>query len=153
VFVPALRVQESRGVADRTTREQATRRIHWAAGFVACIGVPAASWIFDSGLLAWTMYTGAREYRIDVTALEAQGQRRPLNPTALAAGAAPSVVALLAGSDHWRSGFTLLVRSHLDDIAKRACDEGPVDAVEVVMHERRAGHGERITDRTARCAR
>jgi hypothetical protein len=135
------------------TRERSIRRIHWAAGFIACIGIPAASWIFDSGLLAWTMYTGAHEYRLDVTALEASGDRRPVNPTALAAGAAPSVVALLGGSDHWRSGFALLVRSHLDGIATRACSEGTAEAVEVVMHERSAGHGERVTTRTVRCAR
>jgi hypothetical protein len=125
--------------------------IHWVAGAIACFGVPVASWVEGAGQFAWTMYSRTGEYRIDVTAFDARGSPRPVNPTALAEHSAPSAAALLAGSDHWRGGPTFMIRAHLRDLAGYACGEEAADAIEVTLHERNPGSEEQTTSRRVGC--
>jgi hypothetical protein len=130
------------------------RLIHWVAGAVSCALLPAASRIEGSGLFAWTMYSRAGEYRIEVFATDVHGIVHRRNPTALAEHAAPSAAILLAGSDHWRPGPGLsTLRSHLMDLARYACLEDDATDVEVVLHERAADRAEHTTARRAQCGR
>ncbi|MDP9152306.1 MAG: hypothetical protein M3O36_20465 [Myxococcota bacterium] len=73
-------------------------------GVIACVVLPAASRLEGSGAFAWTMYSRAGEFRIDLLTFDADGRSSQRNPTLLADHAAPGAASFLAGSDHWRYG-------------------------------------------------
>jgi hypothetical protein len=104
-------------------------------------------------MLAWTMYSRAGEFRIDLIAFDAAGRAHLRNPTVLADGAAPEVASLLAGSDHWRQGPSVAtLRAHLDDLAAYACRELNAASVELTLRERSGDRRERATTSQRRCA-
>ena len=122
------------------------RRLRFVAGAILCFFLPAGSWAQGSGQFAWTMYSRAGEFRIDLVALDGAGRAHLRNPTALAAGASPGAAMLLAGSDHWRQGPSVAaLRAHLDSLADYACRELSAASVEVTLRERGAGRAERTT--------
>jgi hypothetical protein len=125
--------------------------------------MPAASRLAGSGSFAWTMYSRADEFRIELVTFDASGAAHRRNPTALAAHAAPGVASLLAGSDHFRAGPSMQsMRAHLGDLAEYACreerdsaaDPGGTQpfAVELVLHERLYGGDARETRAHRVCA-
>ena len=121
-------------------------RVHAALGLVLLVLLPIASLVFDSGVFAWTMYSGSGEYRIDIHVRDAQGVVHTVAPTGLADASSRGTAGVLVGADHFRRGPLLAaLRTHLDQLALLACRErGGVEA-EVVLHERR---DERAEDRT-----
>jgi hypothetical protein len=130
------------------------RRLRFVVGALVCFVLPAGSLIEGSGMLAWTMYSRAGEFRIDLVAFDSEGRAHLRNPTVLADGATLGAAALLAGSDHWRQGPSVAaLRSHLDDLAAYACRELNAVSIEISLHER-TGHGpERATTSRLTCAR
>jgi hypothetical protein len=129
------------------------RRLRWIVGALICVALPAGSWIEGSRFFAWSMYSGAAEFRLDLVTFDADGRARPRNPTALAEHAAPAAGALLAGSDHWRPGPSVAVlRGHLSDLGDYACRDLRSSSVEVTLHERSAPRAERVTTQRTRCA-
>jgi hypothetical protein len=138
---------------EKTVRERATRRIRFLVGAVVCVVLPVLSKLDGSSRFAWSMYARASEFRIDLVALDGDGNAKRRNPTALAEHAATSVASLLAGSDHWRQGPSMAtLRAHLDDLAAYACRETGAAAVEVAMHERVVDQSERVTTRRRACS-
>ena len=120
-------------------------------GAVACVVLPAASWVEGSRTFAWSMYSRAGEYRFDLTTVDAQGRVHQRNPTALAADAAPTEASLLAGSEHWRQGPSVAsFRAHIGDLAAYACRELHAESVEITLRER-SGALERATTVGRRC--
>lgn len=127
------------------------RSLRFVVGALVCFVLPAGSWIDGSGAFAWTMYSRAGEFRIDLVAFDAEGRAHMRNPTLLAEHAAPIEASLLAGSDHWRPGPSVATfRTHLDDLAAYACTELGAAAVEVTLRER-VRSGERSTTRRRVC--
>jgi hypothetical protein len=129
------------------------RRLRWIVGAVACVVLPAASWVQGSRVFAWSMYAHAGEFRIDLVAFDANGRAHARNPTVLAEHAAPATAALLAGSEHWRPGPSLAVlRAHLADLADYACHELGASTIEVTLQERPSPDRERMTSQRKVCA-
>jgi hypothetical protein len=129
------------------------RRVRWIVGALVCVVLPAGSWIEGSRFFAWSMYSRAAEFRIDLVTFDADLRARPRNPTALAEHAAPAAGALLAGSDHWRPAPSLAVlRAHLSDLAHYACGDLAATSVEITLHERSAPGAERATTERMGCA-
>jgi hypothetical protein len=113
-------------------------RPHILLGAFFCVVLPVFSWADGSRMFAWTMFSGAEEYRLEVTAKDAGGQPSPVNPTLLAAHASPHTAVYLAGADHWRSGAAVIgiLRAHLGELARYACAEVSAASVEVTLRER-----------------
>jgi hypothetical protein len=166
---PIPRLWIGAAVADHSIMGPTSRRVKWVAdpargfararalrasiGVIACVVLPAASWLEGSATFAWTMYSRAGEFCIDLIAFDAAGNPRQRNPTLLALHAGPGAASLLAGSDHWRQGPSMaLLRHHLDELARHACSETGAAAIEVTLRERVLGGAERATTRRARCA-
>ncbi len=139
---------------DEATRPaRRARRLRWGLGAIVCFVLPAASWIEGSATFAWTMYSRAGEFRIDLVAFDADGRPHRRNPTALAEHAAPATALLLAGSDHWRPGPSMAtLRRHIDDLAAYACRETLAARVEVILRERVGDRPERATTGRRACA-
>jgi hypothetical protein len=131
---------------------RSTQRLHLAVGVFVVLVLPLASWIDGSGQLAWTMFSRTGQYRLDLRADDV-----PVNPTELAAAAAPGSTAMaLAGSDHFRHHDVMraTMRRHLDDIAHLACRTRPAVTVVASLQERlRTDEPIRTTTVTVRCDR
>ena len=79
------------------------------------------------------MFASSGSYRLQIVTTRA-GKQALFNPTALAAHAAPSAAAVLAGSDHLRHGSAArLLRPSLPELAELACHVSGADAVVVLL--------------------
>jgi hypothetical protein len=146
--------QRATADANGPTRDSSrTRVLRASIGAIACVLLPAASWLEGSATFAWTMYSRAGEFCIDLLTVDAAGRPNHRNPTLLAHHAEPGAASLLAGSDHWRQGPSMgILRRHLDELAAYACDETGAVLVEVTLRERVVGGGaERATTQRRRC--
>jgi hypothetical protein len=135
--------------------DRAMRRAHVAVGALICLVLPIGSWLEGSQAFAWTMFARSGEYRLEVLATDMSGRASVVNPTALAASAAPNARTFLGGADHWRTGSSLYsLRAHLDDLGEHACRETHAAAVDITLRERlREGDPERATTRHVPCRR
>jgi len=128
------------------------RRLHAIAGAIVIAVVPLVSWLDGSGQLAWTMFSRTGAYRL---ALRADGV--PLNPTELAAAAAPGPTSIaLAGADHFRHHDVAraTLRRHLTDVARLACRLRPGATIVARLDERIRTTDHIVTSEvTVRCAR
>lgn len=130
------------------------RRLRLVVGAIVCFVLPAGSLVQGSGMLAWTMYSHAGEFRIDLVAFDSGGRAHIRNATVLADGATLGAAALLAGSDHWRQGPSVAaLRWHLDDLAAYACRELGAASIEISLYERVSHGPERVTTSRLVCAR
>jgi len=112
------------------------KRIHALVGGALFI-VPMISRLWGSGTLAWTMYARTGEFRLEIVGKERDGRYVYVAPTALASKVAPSIESMFAGSDHFRPYPSIaLLRRHLDEVARLACDEGPFVSVRVTLEQR-----------------
>jgi len=110
------------------------RRFHVAVGVIAIVLLPLVSWFDGSGQLAWTMFSRTGQYRL---VLAADG--RAVNPTELAAAAAPGPTAYaLAGADHFRHQDVVraTLRRHLTDVASLTCRLRPAAVVTARLEEK-----------------
>jgi hypothetical protein len=127
-------------------------RVHVAIGIVVILLLPLASWIDGSGQLAWTMFSRTGRYRLVMTADGA-----PMNPTELAAAAAPGPTsAVLAGADQFKHHDVAraTLRRHLDDVLELACTLRRGAIVTLRLEERvRSDDPIRISEVSTRCAR
>lgn len=125
-------------------------KLHLAIGVLVIVVLPLVSWLDGSGQLAWTMFSRTGHYRLELTA-----DGRPVNPTELAAAAAPGPTAMaLAGSDHLRHHDVMraTMRRHLEDIAQLACRLGRGTQVTARLQERmRTTDAIRTSEVTVRC--
>lgn len=130
-----------------------TKHLHALLG-IALLGVlPLASRVFGSGFFGWTMYSGSREYRIEIRVKDASGVWHAVAPTGLASRSSRGAAGVLVAADHFRRGPTLAVlRTNLDDLARFACVERSGVEANVVLHERRdATDAERVTEASVAC--
>ncbi|MBX3157662.1 MAG: hypothetical protein KF773_16945 [Deltaproteobacteria bacterium] len=103
-------------------------------GVVVVVLIPLGSWLDGSGQLAWTMFSRTGQYRVELVA-----EGRALNPTAVAAVAAPGPTsAALAGADHFRHHdvWRATLRRHLGEVARLACKLAPGARITARLHER-----------------
>ncbi|MBA3462851.1 MAG: hypothetical protein H0T46_23045 [Deltaproteobacteria bacterium] len=103
-------------------------------GVIVVLLLPLASWLDGSGQLAWTMFSRTGQYRLELTA-----NGKPLNPTEVAAFAAPGPTSsVLAGADHFRHHDVAraTLRRHLTDIGQLACSLRPGLTITARLHER-----------------
>jgi hypothetical protein len=105
---------------------------------LACVVVPAASWLDGSGSLAWTMFSGSRSYRLEIAAVAADGSRRALAPSALARFAGTEERPAFVAADTWRMMPHRGLRLRLAEVAALACRLGPAEEVEATLFTRRS---------------
>jgi hypothetical protein len=120
-------------------------------GVIVVVLLPLASWLDGSGQLAWTMFSRTGQYRLELTS-----DGKPLNPTEVAAFAAPGPTSsALAGADHFRHHDVAraTLRRHVTDIARLACRLKPGTTITARVHERmRTDAVIETTEVTVRCA-
>ena len=133
-------------------RASRSARLQLIAGIVLIVVLPAVSWLDGSGQLAWTMFSRTGQYRLVLYADD-----RPINPTELAARAAPGPTAMaLAGSDHMKhhDAMRATLRRHLEDVAEVACRLGRGRVIRARLEERvRTTESIRAREVTVRCVR
>ncbi len=118
------------------------RRVNWSRATHAIVGsalfvVPIVSRVWGSGALAWTMYARTGEFRMEIVSQRTDGRYVYVAPTALASKVAPSIESMFAGSDHFRPYPSIaLLREHLSEVARLACDEGPFTRVRITLEQR-----------------
>lgn len=126
-------------------------RVHLAVGVIVVLLLPLVSWLDGSGQLAWTMFSRTGQYRLELTS-----NGKPLNPTEVAAFAAPGPTSsALAGADHFRHHDVAraTLRRHLTEIASLACKLKPGSTIRARLHERVRTDAEiETTEVTMRCA-
>ena len=129
---------------------RSTYRAHLAVGVVVVLLIPLASWLDGSGQLAWTMFSRTGEYRLELTA-----NGKPVNPTEVAAFAAPGPTSsALAGADHFRHHDVAraTLRRHLSDVAHLACKLRPGTTINARLYERmRTDATTETTEVTVQC--
>lgn len=111
------------------------QRLQFAVGVIAIVLIPALSWLDGSGQLAWTMFSRTGQYRLELTA-----DGKPVNPSELAAAAAPGPTSIaLSGADHFRHHdvWRATLHRHLDDVARLVCRVRPGAVVVARLDERR----------------
>ena len=136
-------------------RRRRARVEHVILGLLVGIVLPLASSMEGTRLYAWTMFAGTEAYQLDIVAFDGRGGAQAINPTELAATAAPHLAVYLAGADHFRTGSALVavLRAHVDDLAAHVCDTAVgARSVEVALRERPRGAPPRTTLARARCA-
>lgn len=108
-----------------------------AAGVLVCVVVPLASWATDGrGRLAFTMYASTVTYRLEVTATDAAGRRRRVDPADLAGEVSSPAAPYLRGASGFRTVAQIdPLRAHLRDVARAGCRAFTGDVVEVVLRE------------------
>ena len=92
-------------------------------GVLACVAVPAWSWLDGSGSLAWTMYAHSSSFRLRVQALNERDKARSIAPSSLAAVAEQDLRTALGGAEgfrHARQGRQL--QRYLPRVALLACN-------------------------------
>jgi hypothetical protein len=112
---------------------------HRTLAFLAGL-LPLAFAGVDGCNLGFTMYAESVEFRLEITARDASGAGRTINPAALAPHLTPSAVPFFAGSDHFRRTYgqpPLL--HHLREAGRLTCAADPNHpaTVEVTLVERR----------------
>jgi hypothetical protein len=121
-------------------------------GVIVVVLLPLASWLDGSGQLAWTMFSRTGQYRLELTA-----DGKPLNPSELAAAAAPGPTSsALAGADHFKHHDVAraTLRRHLANIASLACKRKPGTTVTARLQERvRTDAAIETTEVTLQCDR
>lgn len=128
------------------------RRVVPRALVAILVVVPLASRLIGDGSLAWTMYASTSEWRLRVTVTERDGRSHAIAPTGLAEGASPELQAALAGSESYRRNCPVALRSHLSQVADRACATRDVARVEIDLDER-GSFGERTMHVERACGR
>lgn len=130
---------------------RSTYRLHLAVGVIVGLLVPLASWLDGSGQLAWTMFSRTGQYRLELTS-----NGKPLNPTEVAAFAAPGPTSsALSGADHFRHHDVAraTLRRHLGAVARLACNVKRGTTITARLHERvRTDATIETTQVTVQCA-
>ncbi len=97
-------------------------RAHTILAVLVAIVLPSASRAFDTGNLAFTMFSRSETYRLRIITVGVTGQTIRLAPTEIAAAVGGNTGDILAGTEQWRHGpFGSLLHRHLREIARFAC--------------------------------
>ncbi|HXK17133.1 MAG TPA: hypothetical protein VNG33_05005 [Polyangiaceae bacterium] len=107
-------------------------------GVIACLLVPAWSWLDGSGSLAWSMYAHSSSFRLRIVSFDRAGKQRSLAPSALAAHAEQDLRTALGGAEafrHARQGQ--LLRRYLPELAQLACDVSRAERVVLTLENKR----------------
>ena len=112
-------------------------RLHAIAAVTVCLLVPGLSWLDGTGSLAWTMYSGSGSSRLRIAAIAADGSRRVIAPTQLAARAGHEMIPYLTGAERWRVAPAGALRRRLADIAPLACQLHDATAIELTLETKR----------------
>ena len=130
-------------------------RIHAAATLFACVLIPAYSRLTGAGGLAWTMFARSAAFRLELRAVDGEGNTHVLHPAELARKVEPSLRFYLLGADRfhtWPVGPTFL--RHLPELAKLGCDVGDYRTVELTLMQRSTLDAPlRVTHARAACPR
>jgi hypothetical protein len=97
-------------------------RAHTVLAVLVALVLPLASRTFDTGNLAFTMFSRSETYRLRITTMSVARQPRRLAPTEIAVAVGGNTGDILAGTEQWRHGpFGPLLRRHLGEVARFAC--------------------------------
>jgi hypothetical protein len=120
-----------------TTRLSRTQGLHLAAGLLACVILPAYSYVAGTGGLAWTMFSRSASFRLGVVAVDRDGRQHLLHPSELARHVEPSLRADLQGAESFRTwpvGPTF--RARLPALARLGCENAAYTSIELTLEER-----------------
>lgn len=109
-----------------------------ALAVLACVAIPAWSWLDGSGSLAWTMYAHSSSFRLRIQALNEHDKARSIAPSALAAVAEQDLRTALSGAEgfrHARQGRQL--QRYLPRVAELACDVSQAARVVLTLEVKR----------------
>jgi hypothetical protein len=113
-------------------------RAHAVLATLVALVLPLASRTFDTGSLAFTMFSRSETYRLQITTVNESGQSTRVAPTEIAAVVGGNTGDILAGTEQWRHGpFGPLLRRHLGEVARFACAVHGHDVRASVVLERR----------------
>jgi len=110
----------------------------WGLGVLACVLVPAYSWLDGSGSLAWSMYAHSSSFRLRIVSFDHTGQQRSVAPSALAAHAEQDLRTALGGAEafrHARQGR--LLQHYLPELAQLACQVSHAERVVLTLEDKR----------------
>ena len=119
--------------------ERAWRVARHGLALLACLLVPAWSWLDGSGSLAWSMYAHSSSFRLSVSVVNQRGVTQAIAPSSLAAVAERDVQTALGGSEafrHARQGNVL--KRYLPQIAQLACQVKAARSVVVTLEQKRS---------------
>lgn len=116
---------------------------HWRVwqcglGVLACVLLPAWSWLDGSGSLAWSMYAHSSSFRLRIVSFDRNGKPRSVAPSALAARAEQDLTTALGGAEafrHARQGR--LLQRYLQELAQLACDVSQAERVVLTLEDKR----------------
>jgi hypothetical protein len=113
-------------------------RAHTVLAVLVALVLPLASRTFDTGNLAFTMFSRSETYRLRVTTVNVFGQSTRVAPTEIAAAVRGNTGDILAGTERWRHGpFGPLLCRHLGEVARFACAvRGDTVRASVVLERR-----------------
>ena len=107
-------------------------------GLLACVLVPAWSWLDGSGSLAWSMYAHSSSFRLRIVSVDSKGKHRSVAPSALAARAEQDLRTALGGAEafrHARQGR--LLQRYLPELAQLACEVSHAERVVLTLEDKR----------------
>lgn len=107
-------------------------------GLLACVLVPAWSWLDGSGSLAWSMYAHSSSFRLRIVSVDSNGKHRSVAPSALAARAEQDLRTALGGAEafrHARQGR--LLQRYLPELAQLACQISHAERVVLTLEDKR----------------
>jgi hypothetical protein len=107
-------------------------------GLIACVLLPAWSWLDGSGSLAWSMYAHSSSFRLRIVSFDRTGKQRSVAPSALAAHAEQDLTTALGGAEafrHARQGR--LLQRHLPELAQLACEVSGAERVVLTLEDKR----------------
>lgn len=106
-------------------------------GVLACVLVPAYSWLDGSGSLAWSMYAHSSSFRLRIVGFDRNGKQRSVAPSALAARAEQDLRTALGGAEafrHARQGR--LLQRYLPQLAQLACQVSRAERVVLTLEDK-----------------
>jgi hypothetical protein len=86
------------------------------------------------------MYARTLSYRLDGTAIDANGARSPVDLARVAAEVSSPAAPFVGGAGDFRTVATIdALRDHLADVARAACRATPAEAIELTLYVRPDG--------------
>jgi hypothetical protein len=111
--------------------------VHFLAGAIACVVLPAYSYASGEGGLAWTMFSRSDSLRVSLRATDREGREHLLHPAQLGALTEPSLRDALRSADEFRNLHVgPLLRAELPRLALLACRIGSYASIDLTLEQK-----------------
>jgi hypothetical protein len=111
--------------------------LHVACFATIGIALPLAARIAGSETFDYTMFSQTTMYSIAIIATDREGHRTQISPSSLASSLSPAARPFVSGADQpHRARSVGVLRAHLNDLARVACEQSEARAIDVTLVER-----------------